>query len=269
LGRKGFIKTFPISGVIKRCSWPDDPDRASRGGFVVGLTESGNPICRNPATTHVVPLLPHILSLLRVMNELWQRDSIAMVSEPFKSTYTMLESERKNLLGVSPVFADPMDPVEKQPMNAVERMQQFLFTIYENSYHLMGAAGPSMGRDLYALPGIADALISSAFSGLENVPDFRLRPIIRVFFKSFIYSCPPAFYESVLLPVFAHVGPFSKYTLYRVDRFLIVLESPKNGRKPIFLHRLLLHFRKILLDLKFSVTKYTANIFKFKFDSSE
>jgi exportin-5 len=198
-------------GVIKRCSWPDDPDRASRGGFVVGLTESGNPICRNPATTHVVPLLPHVLSLLRVMNDLWTREAVSMVSEGYKPTYAMLESEKKNLLGISPVLVDPMDPVQKTPLTTVDRMQQFLFTIFDHSYHLMGAAGPSLGRDLYGLPGIADALISSAFSGLENVPDFRLRPIIRVFLKSFIYSCPPAFYESVLLPIFAHVGPFSEY----------------------------------------------------------
>lgn len=38
------------------------------------------------------------------------------------------------------------------------------------------------------------------------IPDYRLRPIIRVFMKPFIYSCPPAFYESVLVPVLAHVS---------------------------------------------------------------
>lgn len=42
------------------------------------------------------------------------------------------------------------------------------------------------------------------------IPDYRLRPIIRVFMKPFIYSCPPAFYESVLVPVLAHVSTHSK-----------------------------------------------------------
>lgn len=41
------------------------------------------------------------------------------------------------------------------------------------------------------------------------IPDYRLRPIIRVFMKPFIYSCPPAFYESVLVPVLAHVSTHS------------------------------------------------------------
>lgn len=45
----------------------------------------------------------------------------------------------------------------------------------------------------------------------QAIPDYRLRPIIRVFMKPFIYSCPPAFYESVLVPVLAHVSTHSKY----------------------------------------------------------
>ncbi|XP_053683360.1 exportin-5 [Sabethes cyaneus] len=197
-----------ILGVIKRCSWPDDPDRCSRGGFVVALTESGNPICRNPATSHVVPLLPHILALMRVFNELWKPDAMAAVHEYFKSANGMQEHEKKQLLGVSSVLQDPLDPSVKRPPTAYERMQTFLSQTFEHCYHMMGAAGPSLGRDLYALPGIADALIGSIFASLENVPDFRLRVLVRVFFKPFVYSCAPVFHETVLLPIFAHLAPF-------------------------------------------------------------
>lgn len=73
--------------------------------------------------------------------------------------------------------------------------------------------GPSLGRDLYALPGIAEALIGSIFASLENVPDFRLRTIVRVFFKPFVYSCAPVFHETVLLPIFAHIAPFSEFVV--------------------------------------------------------
>ena len=200
-----------VLGVIKRCSWPDDPDRASRGGFVVGLTESGNPVCRNPATTHVVPLLPHILGLVRILNEIWKADAVQMISPGYKNANAMLECERKQLLGVSLVYTDPLDPTQKKTPTAFDRMQNFLATLYENCYHLLGSAGPSLGRDLYAIPGIADAIIGSAFCSLEYVPDYRLRPIIRVFFKPFVYSCPPAYHESVLLPMFAHLAPYSEY----------------------------------------------------------
>uniref|UniRef100_A0A182SNG1 Importin N-terminal domain-containing protein n=1 Tax=Anopheles maculatus TaxID=74869 RepID=A0A182SNG1_9DIPT len=203
--------TFALSlvlGVIKRCSWPDDPDRCSRGGFVVALTESGNPICRNPATSHVVPLLPHILSLMRCLNELWKPDALQSFSESFRNANGMQECEKKQLLGVSPVLQDPLDPSQKLPPTAFGRMQTFLSNIFDHCYHMMGSAGPSLGRDLYALPGIANAIVGSVFASLEYVPDFRLRTIVRVFLKPFIYSCPPVFHEAVLLPIFAHFVPF-------------------------------------------------------------
>lgn len=199
-----------VLGVIRRCSWPDDPDRASRGGFVVGLTESGNPICRNPATAHVVPLLPHILSLLRVLNECFSPDALAMLSNGYKNVHDMVEHEKKALMGVTLMLADPMDPELKKASTPFEKMQNHLTILYESCYHMMGSAGPSLGRDLYQLPGISNALIGSVFSCLDKIPDYRLRPIIRVFLKPFVYSCPPAFYADVLLPIFAHLAPFSK-----------------------------------------------------------
>lgn len=199
-----------VLGVIRRCSWPDDPDRASRGGFVVGLTESGNPVYRNPASAHVIPLLPHILSLLRVQNELFGGEAMSRLSTGFKNVYGMIESEKKALMGISPVLFDPMDPEQRKANSPVDKMQTHLTVLFDNCYHMMGSSGPSLGRDLYQLPGIANALIGSVFSGLEHVPDYRLRPIIRVFLKPFVYSCPPAFYDAVLLPIFAHLGPFSK-----------------------------------------------------------
>lgn len=202
-----------VLGVIRRCSWPDDPDRASRGGFVVGLTESGNPICRNPATPHVVPLLPHILSLLRILNETFSPNALALLSDGFKTVYTMLDHDKKSLMGISPVLFDPMDPEQRKSATPLEKMQIHLTILFDSCYHMMGSAGPSLGRDLYQLQGIASALIGSIFSGLETIPDFRLRPIIRVFFKPFVYSCPPAFYETVLLPIFAHLMPLSKLHL--------------------------------------------------------
>ena len=67
--------------VVKRCSWPEDPDRAARGGFVVSHTETGNPICRNPAAPRIVPLIPHFMALLKVFNGLWTPDALSALSE--------------------------------------------------------------------------------------------------------------------------------------------------------------------------------------------
>lgn len=203
-----------VLGVIKRCSWPDDPDRASRGGFVVGLTESGNPIYRNPATPHVVPILPKILCLVRIFNDLFSPDVACHFADGFKHVNDMLEQEKKILMVLPPILVDPMDPSQEKQQTTVTKLQTYLTTLFESCYHLLGAAGPSLGRDLYELPGIGTALVNSAFSGLLHVPDYRLRTIVRVFLKPFIYSCPPAFYDTVLMDVLQHITPLSEFWLF-------------------------------------------------------
>lgn len=196
-----------VLGVVKRCSWPDDPDRASRGGFVVGFTESGNPIYRNPATPHVVPILPKILCLARIFNDMYNPDVCCHLAESFKHVNNMLDQEKKNLMGLPPVIVDPLDPTQAKEQTTVAKIQTYITTLFDNCYHLLGSAGPSLGRDLYELPGIGTALVNSVFANLMNVPDHRLRTIIRVFLKPFIYSCPPAFYDSVIMDVLKHVLP--------------------------------------------------------------
>ena len=69
-----------LLGIVRRCSVPDDPERAARGGFVMGSTDSGNPVCRNPATPHIVPILPHFLGLVRVFNEIFNPESQQLIS---------------------------------------------------------------------------------------------------------------------------------------------------------------------------------------------
>lgn len=198
---------YVVLGVIKRCTWPDDPDRALRGGFMVGFTELGNPICRNPATPFIIPLLPHLLSLLRVQNELFQSEALAALSEDYRNVHALQEQEKRMLIGGGLLPADPLDPVIKKPPTPLERMQQFMGHLYEACYHMMGSMGPSLGRDFYQLNGIAEALINSTFSQLDKISDYRLRPIIRVFLKPFVSYCPPIFYDTVLVPVFSHLSP--------------------------------------------------------------
>lgn len=218
-----------LLGIVKRCAWPDDPERAARGGFVVGLTESGNPVCRNPSTPHVVPLLPHLLDLMRIFNELYSPEAQARFSEGYAGCMAMLNVERTNLLGLAgaPVNTDMESSGAQTPQ---ERMQRCLTYLHESCYHMLGkksekriqifdrynkinflfsgSAGPSLGRDLYQLAGLGNAVVESVLSSLQVIPDYRLRPIIRVFLKPFIYSCPPAFYELVILPIMSHLAPF-------------------------------------------------------------
>ncbi|XP_033150497.1 exportin-5 [Drosophila busckii] len=212
-----------VLGVVKRCTWPDDPDRAQRGGFVIGCTELGNPICRNPATNNVVPLLQHVLSLMRVLNEMFRPEALAALAEGFRHIHGMLEQDKKLLMGICAVPVDPLDSTIKSEPTPFEKMQGFMTMIIEGCYHLMGSAGPSLGRDLYQLMGLSDAIINNVFSCLDIIPDYRVRPIIRVFFKPFVYSCPPCFYEPVLVPLFAHLTPLMCERLTRRWHYISAL----------------------------------------------
>lgn len=217
-----------LLGAVKRCAWPDDPERATRGGFVVAMTESGNPICRNPAAPHVVPLLPHILSLCKIFNEMFTPEAHALLNRHYKGCLNMNELDRGVLLGIightpnygtglgSPLSMMAMNDADAQSANAtpIERIQRYLITLHENCYHLMGSVGPSLGRDLYTLPDLGPAVVGSVLQCLQYIPDFRLRPIIRVFLKPFIYSCPQIFYEPVLLPIVAHIAPIMLQRLH-------------------------------------------------------
>lgn len=70
------------------------------GGFVVSLTESGNPVCRNPAAPHVVPLLPHVLSLIKIFNEMFTPEAQQLIHDSYKGCLAMPETEKNILLGI-------------------------------------------------------------------------------------------------------------------------------------------------------------------------
>ncbi|CAH1159792.1 unnamed protein product [Phaedon cochleariae] len=195
-----------LLGAVKRCSWPDDPERATRGGFVVSHTESGNPVCRNPAAPHFVPLLPHVLALMKVFNELFTSEAQGLMHASYKGCLALQETEKLNLLGVigHPVSEVGDSQVVQSPL---ERMQRFLTGLHESCYHMMGSLGPSLGRDLYTIPDLGLAVVSSVLSYMQYIPDYRVRPIIRVFLKAFFFSCPAPFYEVVVLPIMVHFAP--------------------------------------------------------------
>lgn len=154
-----------LLGAVKRCAWPDDPERATRGGFVVALTESGNPVCRNPAAPHVIPLLPHVLSLIRIFNELFTMESQSLFNETYKGCLAMPEVEKANLLGLVGHASDNGEPQVLH--SSLERMQRFLTGLHESCYHMIGSVGPSLGRDLYSLPDLGPAVVNSVLVCLQ------------------------------------------------------------------------------------------------------
>ncbi|XP_057339906.1 exportin-5 [Microplitis mediator] len=214
-----------ILSVVKRCAIPEDPDRATRGGFVVGHSENGNPVYRNPAASNIIPVLPTLFALVRAMNALFTPAALSLLADDYKKAYDLVETERAHLLGlhVSSSNLEHAAEADQSSSSPLPRMQQFLSTIHDNCYHMLGSGCHTLGRDFYSLPGLSIALLNSVFSNMEVIPDYRLRPIIRVFLKPFIYSCPPAFYESVLVPILTHMSTHMYHRLSAKWQYMTAL----------------------------------------------
>lgn len=76
----------------------------------------------------------------------------------------MMEIEKANLLGLSPSQTVGEDSKSQTPF---ERMQQFLQITHENCFHILGSAGPALGRDFFQIPQLAPALVSHVFTNLD------------------------------------------------------------------------------------------------------
>nr|XP_034377061.1 exportin-5 isoform X2 [Arvicanthis niloticus] len=204
---------YSILGVMRRTSLPSDLEEAKAGGFVVGYTPTGNPIFRNPCTEQILRLLDNLLALVRTHNTLYTPEMLTKMAEPFTKALDIVESEKTALLGLpQPLLEFNDHPVYR---TILERMQRFFSILYENCYHILGKAGPSMQQDFYTVEDLATQLLGSAFVNLNNIPDFRLRSMLRVFVKPLVLFCPPEHYETLLSPI---LGPLFTYLHMRLSQ---------------------------------------------------
>ncbi|XP_056464787.1 exportin-5 [Gadus chalcogrammus] len=214
--------------VVKRSRWPADLGEATAGGFLVGSTPSGAPLFSNPCSSLVLAMLPNVLTLIRTQNNLFAPENLARLSPGYAKAYDLIDVEKNCVLGLPHPLIDIYDtPVYK---GNLERMQGFFCTLYDNCYHILGNAGHSLTRDFYTIDGLAEKLVGSAFVSLDHVPDHRFRPIIRLFVKQLVLSCPQEYYESLLCPL---VGPLFTYMLQRLNvKWQIINQrSSSNGEE--------------------------------------
>ncbi|XP_048339603.1 exportin-5 isoform X2 [Sphaerodactylus townsendi] len=203
---------YTILGVVKRARWPTSLEEAKAGGFVVGCMPNGSPMYRNPCSVQVLKLLDNLLALIRTHNNLYMPEMVAKLGETFSKALDMLEVEKNAILGLPQPLLELYDaPVYK---TVLERMQGFFCTLYDNCFHILGNAGSSMQQDFYTVNGLASELLNSAFVNLNNIPDYRLRPMLRVFVKPLVLSCPPEHYETLICPI---LGPLFTYLHMRLS----------------------------------------------------
>ena len=191
--------------VIKRAQWPSDPELVKRGGFSV-TAPNGATILRNPSLPHVGTLFDNVLALLRTFNLIWQADHLQKRHPEFVKAYDLVETEKLAILGVPPPFVDNSDSTASK--SPIERMQNFFSTTFESACHVLGNIGGSFGFEFYAVPNLAQSIVNSVLFGLEHIPDYRLRPIIRVILKPYIQNCPKEMHKEAVVPILKVILPY-------------------------------------------------------------
>uniref|UniRef100_A0A3Q3ET71 Exportin-5 n=1 Tax=Labrus bergylta TaxID=56723 RepID=A0A3Q3ET71_9LABR len=224
-GRISFC-LYAMLAVVKKSRWPADVEEAKAGGFVVGYTPTGAPIYRNPCTDQFLILLPNLLALMRTHNSLFLPENMARLSETFSRAHEVMDAEKNVVLGLSQPLLDIYDsPVYR---TSLERMQGFVVTLYDNCFHVLGNAGPSLQQDFYTIEKLAEEITGSAFSSLDHVPDYRLRPMIHILYLQLVLSCPQEHYNSLLCPL---LGPLFAYMLQRLNsKWQVINQRTSNNQ---------------------------------------
>lgn len=91
--------------VIKRSEYPQDAEKAEKGGFVLNHMENGSPVYRNPAMPHITPLLHQLFCLVRLNNSLWHPIALGSVAPGYVKAHSLPEAEKNNILGVTNIHS--------------------------------------------------------------------------------------------------------------------------------------------------------------------
>ncbi|XP_019715462.1 exportin-5 [Hippocampus comes] len=226
-GRLGFCLNAMLAAV-KRARWPADPEAAKAGGFFVGHTLLGSPIYRNPCAAQFLAFLPNLLALIKTQNSLFTPENRARLSETFTRAHELTNGERNVVLGLTHSIQDSYDAPSFK--TNTERMQFFFAQLYDNCFQLLGNGGLSLQQEFYNIDRLAEELSASTFFSLDHVPDYRLRPVIRLFLKQMVLSCPAEYNDSVLCPL---LGPLFSYILQRLNMKwqVIIQRASANGEE--------------------------------------
>lgn len=222
-----------IATIVRRSVWPESKEACMMGGFVISMSSIGGdqPVYQNPATAHILPAMPGIFSLIKVMHYLWTKDARSKLPSEYEKVHEMSELELKTLLGSHVPLKEyySAEPTTSGVGGSTLKMQYFLSTLYESCFTVLTKACQNLGNSFYEFPNFAPIFGASVFSNLDSVPDYRLRVMVKMFFKPFIYCCPPDMYDSLLVPIIEY---FTTYMYERLsNKWKYLQECRENSKR--------------------------------------
>ena len=102
------------------------------------------------------------------------------------SYYFLLHIVVVFVLGEGEVLVSPSPPPPPPPIFNTSSfclfmsLNCFIFCLSFFSFHILGNAGLCLGYEFYTAPNLAQYLLESIFNCVQNMPDYRFRPIIHI-----------------------------------------------------------------------------------------
>lgn len=191
-----------ILGVLKETRWPSVLDEAKAGAFVCGMLPNGDPLYRNPCARLILRVLDNLLILISTQQNIHLPEYFSRMMYQFaKALYRLDVSTPVAEVHQSLHFVSNTPVYKPEHTN----IQDFFYNLYSNCFKILGHACVSMMKDIYAIDDLASRLLDNVFINMENLPDYKLTLMIRVFMKPLVLYCPKDDHQSLLSPV---LGPF-------------------------------------------------------------
>ncbi len=249
-----FCLNFVLS-LARRASAPSDQQKCRDGGFIdPSSVVNGSDVIalRNPAAGVGCHALNLVLRFFKALNDM---NKLRTTNPVYAKIFAMLDSEKQNVLGLTcdqqqnnetnsnhrkpsvPQVngngngnhdsGDESNGANDEAKNYERRLQHFVYEQFENVCHILSQFCSSFGHQFYKQPGLAQAIVQFVFGGVDHVPDFRLRSIVRLFLKNFVNKCPKECFVPVLAPVLSQLCPYMLNRLTEKWKQLIIArESP-------------------------------------------
>lgn len=168
----------------------------------------------NPCASYVLPLLRNIILLANCVNGIHNPSVKSSIFPEYLASLGMHD------LDTSAIYVLPQGLENKDKGSApfvptpISVTKGFLYHLADSCYHTLGFSALCLGHDFYIIPGLAQLMVDSVVKSLQHVPNYRLRFVVRNFFKLFILHCPQCDYQNVLVPV---LSPFFGHMLQHLE----------------------------------------------------
>ncbi|KAL1449456.1 hypothetical protein WDU94_001960, partial [Cyamophila willieti] len=218
-----------IAAILRRCRPPKCSRALKQGGYMLG---EGDKVV-NPMSSHVLPLIPAVLKLINIVEQLHNPDhhqrqgagvidpnKTRLISPDMKPAFDIDEGEKKNLLGEQYFGSAPSKSVEDNSDLILDKsplyhMQVFITSLYENLFIILGFVVRTMSHEVFTIPEFSRAIHENLLADIGRLPNFRLRAMVRHFVRAYVSQCPQGGAQDSVLLVFMNY--FTTHMYQRIN----------------------------------------------------